>query len=523
MMDVESGIEPSVGILVVDDRREDLMALEGLLESREYNVVTALTPQEALRQILRRDFAVILLDVMMPEMDGFELASLIKQRERSRHTPIIFLTAAGADVGSIYRAYSVGAVDYLVKPIDRDIVKAKVATFVEIFRKDARIRRQAEALREADRRERDLALAELELRSRLRYHNLCDAVPEIVWTAKSNGSPDYFNRRWFEYTGLSVEDALGNGWLAAVHPDDAASCWDRWREAVSGGEMYCELCRLRRGADGVYRWHQLRAVPERDGRGVLVGWIGTLSDFEDLKRALDARDDFISVASHELKTPMTALQLNLQGLRRQAMGAPVSTGQAPMTDKVDKAIGHVQRLVRLVEELLDVSRITSGRLDLQLERCDLADVAREVADRMSDQATRAGSPVKLKADGRISGTWDRIRIEQVITNLLSNAFRYAPGEPVELCVDEVQGRASIRVRDGGPGIPEGDHERIFERFERASRSRRHGGLGMGLYITREIARAHGGSIKVESEPGNGAEFIVELPLVTTAIPAQATA
>jgi signal transduction histidine kinase len=205
------------------------------------------------------------------------------------------------------------------------------------------------------------------------------------------------------------------------------------------------------------------------------------------------------------------------------MGAPVSNGQAPMTDKVDKAIGHVQRLVRLVEELLDVSRITSGRLDLQLERCDLADVAREVADRMSDQATRAGSPVKLKADGRISGTWDRIRIEQVITNLLSNAFRYAPGEPVELCVDEVQGRASIRVRDGGPGIPEGDHERIFERFERASRSRRHGGLGMGLYITREIARAHGGTIKVESEPGNGAEFIVELPLVTTAIPAQATA
>jgi PAS domain S-box-containing protein len=523
MMDAGLGTEPNVGILVVDDRREDLMALEGLLESREYNVVTALTPQEALRQILKRDFAVILLDVMMPEMDGFELASLIKQRERSRHTPIIFLTAAGADVGSIYRAYSVGAVDYLVKPIDRDIVKAKVATFVEIFRKDARIRRQAEALREADRRERDLALAELELRSRLRYHNLCDAVPEIVWTAKANGTPDYFNRRWFEYTGLSVEDALGNGWLAAVHPDDAAACWDRWREAVAGGEMYCELCRVRRGSDGIYRWHQLRAVPERDGRGTLVGWIGTLSDFEDLKRALDARDDFISVASHELKTPMTALQLNLQGLRRQASGAPVSNGQVPMTDKVDKAIGHVQRLVRLVEELLDVSRITAGRLDLQLERCDLADIAREVAERMADQASRSGSPVKLQADARLPGTWDRLRIEQVITNLLSNAFRYAPGEPVELSVDEVDGRARVRVRDGGPGISVADHERIFERFERASRSRRHGGLGMGLYITREIARAHGGTVRVSSTLGSGAEFVVELPLVTAPVAAQATA
>jgi len=522
MMDAESGTETNVGILIVDDRREDLMALEGLLESREYNVITALTPQEALRQILKRDFAVILLDVMMPEMDGFELASLIKQRERSRHTPIIFLTAAGADVGSIYRAYSVGAVDYLVKPIDRDIVKAKVATFVEIFRKDARIRRQAEALREADRRERDLALAELELRSRLRYHNLCDAVPEIVWTAKANGSPDYFNRRWFEYTGLSVEEALGSGWLGAVHPDDAAACWDRWREAVAGGEMYCELCRLRRGSDGIYRWHQLRAVPERDARGMLVGWIGTLSDFEDLKRALDARDDFISVASHELKTPMTALQLNLQGLRRQASGAP-SNSQVPMTEKVDKAIGHVQRLVRLVEELLDVSRITAGRLDLQLERCDLADIAREVAERMSDQASRAGCSVKLQADGRLPGTWDRLRIEQVITNLLSNAFRYAPGEPVDLCVDEEEGRARVRVRDGGPGIPQADRERIFERSERASRSRRHGGLGMGLYITREIARAHGGTVRVASTPGSGAEFVVELPLVTAPIAAQATA
>lgn len=516
MDDDDIECEPHVGILIVDDRREDLMALEGLLESREYNVVTALTAQEALRQILRRDFAVILLDVMMPEMDGFELASLIKQRERSRYTPIIFLTAAGSDVGSIYRAYSVGAVDYLVKPIDRDIVKAKVATFVELFCKDERIRRQAEALREADRRERDLALAELELKSRLRYHNLADAIPEIVWTAQPDGTPDYFNQRWCEYTGLRLEDAVGTGWLSAVHPDDAPVCWERWRAAAASEETFCDLCRLRRSADGVYRWHQLRAVPERDARGLLVGWIGTLTDFEDLKRALDARDDFISVASHELKTPMTALQLNLQGLRRQATGAQATGTSPPMLEKVDKAIGHVQRLVRLVDELLDVTRITAGRLELQVEPSDLSEIAKEVAERLSDQATRAGCPIKLSAERRLVGSWDRLRIEQVIVNLLSNAFRYAPGAPVELRVEEADGRAKISVHDGGPGIAPPDQARIFERFERASRSRRHGGLGMGLYITREIARAHGGGVSVSSSPGNGCQFVVDLPLIASA-------
>ena len=155
-------------ILVVDDRREDLLVLEEVLRGPGYEVLTASSGTEALRRVLERDFAVIVLDVMMPEMDGFELATLIKRRERSRHTPMIFLTAAGSDIRGSYRAYSVGAVDYLAKPLDRDLIRAKVAIFADLFRKDLHIQKQAEALREADRRETELALAELEVKNRHR-------------------------------------------------------------------------------------------------------------------------------------------------------------------------------------------------------------------------------------------------------------------------------------------------------------------------------------------------------------------
>jgi len=219
---------------------------------------------------------------------------------------------------------------------------------------------------------------------------------------------------------------------------------------------------------------------------------------------------------------MTALQLNLQGLRRVVSAPPSSASPTPpLNERVDKALRHVQRLVRLVDELLDVSRISAGRLELQIERCDLAEIAREVSERMADQAVRAGCPIKLRTERRPVGNWDRMRLEQVMTNLLSNAFRYAPGEPVEVSIDETEGRAIVRVKDGGPGIPASDQIRIFERFERASR-RQHGGLGMGLFICREIARAHGGGVAVSSEPGKGCEFAVDLPLLAM-MQAQASA
>src|SRR6187551_2621914 len=173
--------EDPVDLLLVDDRTEDLLTLAHVLAGPEYRLQMARTGPEALRRLLEQDFAVILLDVFMPVMDGFELASLIKQRERSQSTPIIFLTAAGAELNQIYRGYSLGAVEYLSKPVDPDVLRAKVRIFADLFRKDRRLERQAEALRESERRERDVLVTELRHSAERRYLHLAEAVPLSVW------------------------------------------------------------------------------------------------------------------------------------------------------------------------------------------------------------------------------------------------------------------------------------------------------------------------------------------------------
>ena len=219
-------------ILIVDDRREDRVALAGIFANTDYEAVTATSGRDALWQLLRSDFAVILLDAHMPGMDGFELAAIIKQRERSRYTPILFLTAAGADMGALYRAYSVGAVDFLVKPIDPDVVQAKVAIFVQLFEKDRRIHAQAIALQAAERRQRDIEIAEQRLQSERRYRNLAEAIPEIVWTASPDGTARYFNQRWRDYTGLPLATSIDRGLTAALHPEDVEPTVVAWGGAM---------------------------------------------------------------------------------------------------------------------------------------------------------------------------------------------------------------------------------------------------------------------------------------------------
>jgi NO-binding membrane sensor protein with MHYT domain/signal transduction histidine kinase len=234
--------------------------------------------------------------------------------------------------------------------------------------------------------------------------------------------------------------------------------------------------------------------------------------FHEAQEAIRVRDEFLSIASHELNTPLTPLQLHLQRLQRTVSGGALVEAQSneQVLRMVEQAQRQTRRLARLVRELLDISRIRLGRLELHPEPLELGEVVRDVVERFADeQAWPHGEPA-LRVEGSAQGNWDRIRLEQVVANLLANALRYGQGKPVDLLVRMHDGEAFLQVKDRGMGIAPEARKRIFERFERAS-SRNFGGLGLGLYIVRQIVEAHGGTIEVESELGVGSTFTVKLP------------
>lgn len=235
----------------------------------------------------------------------------------------------------------------------------------------------------------------------------------------------------------------------------------------------------------------------------------------DLEAGVAARDDFLSIASHELRTPLTPLRFQVHALKRALAAGPVTDIDA-LKKRADGIEKQIDRMQRLIEQLLDVSRITVGRLELQRERVDLAAMVRDVAVRMKPEFAAAGSDARVDAAEPIVGEWDALRVEQVVTNLVSNAVKYGQGRPIEISVSKTGSAATLRVCDHGIGIAPEDKQRIFDRFERLVSVRHFGGFGLGLWIVRQIVQAHGGSIQVDSAPGEGSTFTVRLPLTTTA-------
>jgi PAS domain S-box-containing protein len=269
-------------LLLVDDRPQNLLALQAILEPLGHELVTATSGADALRILLTRDdFAAILLDVQMPDLDGFETAEVIKQRERTSTIPIIFLTALSKDEQHVFRGYEVGAVDYVFKPFDTQILRAKVGVFIELWEKNEQIRRQTELLAEQE-------LAEVRRASAERYRQLADAMPQIVWTADSRGNATYYNRRWFEYTGMTERDIDATAWSRVTHPDDLPSAVARREQTLADGSVFEVEYRFR-AADGTYRWHLGRSIPIRDESGAIDFWIGTATDIDDRKRIEEAQ------------------------------------------------------------------------------------------------------------------------------------------------------------------------------------------------------------------------------------------
>src|ERR1041385_4267704 len=353
----------------------------------------------------------------------------------------------------------------------------------------------------------------------LRFKNMADAAPVLLWMADSDGLCTFFNQTWLDYTGRSLAQEWGVGWAEGVHFEDFQRCMDTYIESFNARRRFEMEYRLRR-SDGEYRWMLDRGTPRYSPAGDFVGYIGSCVDITDrkrlegeLRRAVRERDEFLSIAAHELRTPLTSLQLQVERMSQAAHRVPPEN---PITDRLktssQSAMRQMKRIVGLVEQLLDLSRLTMGKLELAIEATDLCGVATEVAERFAELAARAGCVLHVVAPETLSGRWDRARVDQILSNLVSNSIKYAPGKPVDVVLERAGDRARIVVRDHGMGIPPADQERIFDRFERAVASQNYGGFGLGLWIARQLVEAHGGEISVESKIGDGAAFIVELPL-----------
>jgi PAS domain S-box-containing protein len=320
--------------------------------------------------------------------------------------------------------------------------------------------------------------------------------------------------------GYRAEEIIGQR-FTRFYPEEevlAGKCERELVEALREGRFEEEGWRIRK--DGTRFWANVVITAIHDSAGHHLGFAKVTRDLTERRKleeerlrvvhtqeALRLRDEFLSIASHELKTPLTALQLQLQSLRER-----VESMDGRVAAKLDRAARSSERLAELVEALLDVSRLATGRFELHPRSFELTDAVRDVVERLSEAADRAGCELSLKLNGELPGMWDRLRIEQVLTNLLSNAIRYAAGAPIEVTLSQDGNTAVLEVSDRGPGIAEGALSRIFDRFERASEMWHYGGLGLGLYVVREIVRAHHGMVTVHNRPGGGACFTVRLPL-----------
>ena len=399
-------------VLIVDDLPENLLALEAVIRHDARTVYRASSGDEALSLMLEHEFALAILDVQMPGMDGFELAELMRATSRTRNIPIVFVSAAGRELNYAFKGYEQGAVDFLHKPIDSDAMRSKVQVFVTLDQQRREMRRHLQAL-ERSQREQEILVRQL---------------------------------------------------------NDTQA---------------------------------------------------------ELQRSLRMRDEFMSLVAHELRTPLNTLFLETQMRSLQLKrGILPSFNPEQMDTMIKRDERQIKAMIRLIDDMLDVSRMKSGTLSIRPGKVELMHLLERVVNDLGLQAQAADTRFTLVPHAPVEGWWDEFRIEQVIVNLLTNALRYGGGGDVEVSVHDVTAGAGcstvrIDVRDHGRGIAPDFIERIFEPYERGAKTGETKGLGLGLYISRQLATSHGGELTVQSTVGQGATFSLTLPCMEPALQAAA--
>jgi len=384
------------------------------------------------------------------------------------------------------------ALESINKTLNKEISKRK-----EIEAKLEKINEELE--QRVRRRTRELSLSEK------RFRTLGDAIPQIVWTANAEGRIDYLNERFTDYTGLPTKAIYAYRFSQLIHPDDFKSTYISWRKAMQTGEMYNIEYRMRRH-DGTFHWFLVQALPLKDDNNKIVKWFGTNTDIDEQKKLGEKKDEFIGIASHELKTPLTSIKAYMQLLERSI---PENNSAR---NYVLKANTHVDKLNTLISELLDVSKIQAGKLQFSMSHFDFVKLVNESVESVQHSSNTHKIVKEINVSNPIV-YGDKLRLEQVFINFLTNAIKYSPdANKVIVKAYEKKTNIEVAVTDFGIGIPKDKQDKLFDRFYRVEdNTHKFSGLGIGLYIASEIVKRHQGKVWVKSEEGKGSTFYFCLP------------
>ena len=546
------------GILVVDDLPEKLLVYRTILEDMDVDLVTADSGHQALKEVLKREFAVILMDVSMPGMDGFEAAALIRQRKRSALTPIIFLTAF-TDEMRVAQGYASGAVDYLPTPVVPEILRAKVQVFVELFQmrrisaSQARETARRAAAEEAARRSEFLATAGTALMRTIDLETMLSTlagigVPfladlSVLCIADSNGRVPRMETVWSDPSAPPFErerrtPTCPYPWLVDVlertlltnefrimtaMPSSTEANRGLWPDRAGGHalilplsvreKVYAVFALLRPATASVFAADEVSLARELAAKAGIA--LENAMLVRSIQEADQRKDEFLGMLAHELRNPLAPIRNAIELLQVSGAGNG-SLEQARSV--IDRQVAHMSRLV---DDLLDATRIARGKVLLRRERCDLSSIVYQITEDHRSIFDAAGIHLRLKQPTEV--IWvqgDPTRIAQAVGNLLHNAQKFTERSgsvSVTLATSDAGSTATITVRDSGIGIDPRTLPHVFDMFRQAEQGldRTWGGLGLGLTLVKGLAELHGGSVSAASAGlGQGAEFTIQLPVDT---------
>jgi PAS domain S-box-containing protein len=541
-----------VEILLVDDRPENLLALEAILEPLGQTLVRAESGDEALRKLLTHNVAMILLDVQMPGISGFETARLIKSRERTKFIPIIFLSAISKEEQYVFEGYAVGAVDYMAKPFQPDILRSKVSVFVDLYQKQQQIVAQQHLLADSQRRELELRHMREIYESESRFSEIVGSAMDAIVAFDADGSIQLFNsaaqrmfetpissamksdvRRFFpkasqqetfEHVCSSAQTMSALDHEPGRHEAEHVLAFTGVR--ADGEEFPVEAAASYLDVHGkrtytiILRDISERMRIERDLHAQARSLASAMIELKalneelaerqtELERAMAARSRFYASMSHELRTPINAV-LGYSTLLLENIYGPLNEKQAEGITRTHKAAKH---LLELVNDVLDLSKIEAGKIDLRLQPVVFPGLLEDLFVTVRPLADQYGSALSIEHQGDDAKVVsDPRRLRQILLNLLSNAIKFGRGKPIRVrSVPQPDGGVMIEVVDQGEGIAPADREKIFDEFVQLGKTQLTEGTGLGLPISRRLAEMLNGTLEIDSELGTGSTFRLTIP------------